>query len=60
MWKHVVSRLRASGATNVKMVWCPNHANDNGVYFENYYPGQYITKSIVQEISSNFYLSKEV
>ena len=25
MWKHVVDRFRAAGATNVKWVWAPGH-----------------------------------
>jgi len=39
MWRYVVNRFRAANATNVRMVWCPNNSNSQGVYFETAYPG---------------------
>jgi hypothetical protein len=36
MWRHVVSRFRAAGATNVLWVWSPHVAYE---YWDLYYPG---------------------
>ena len=36
MWRHVVARFRAAGATNVLWVWSPHVAYE---YWELYYPG---------------------
>jgi len=42
-WQHLVTRVRAQGATNVRFVWCPNEAdfpNITGNHLEDYWPGE--------------------
>jgi membrane-bound metal-dependent hydrolase YbcI (DUF457 family) len=38
-WRHVVKVFRASGADNVRWVWCPYVSNEGHLSFERYFPG---------------------